>query len=451
MKKITFLLLLLHAARITTAQFSNPEIERLFYAAIEKNDTLQLYSIRQQQTNIDIKNTRYSYLPRAGFNATYTRLNDDIIFPENLQTLLLGTQALLIKEKLGLGFNSALPPQVTLQQVSPIQQKNILKTTANAQVLLFSGGKIKNGIQAYQHQYNTYNYLSEKQKSKIWLDVAEVYDKLALLYASDAIITASEKILNEQTRFVDAAIKNGLATPLDRKKVELALQKMTLKKLENTTSKYILQKKMVQLTGISIQEITALRPTLIPAYAIDTTLTDERPELKALDEGIKATQYKRKAELAEYIPKVVAFGQYEFREKNLSLFDPRWFAGIRLQWNIFDGFTAKNNATKASLEQKALQIQKNTATELIALAKTKYTEDFMTATQKITLKKAAVQLTADTYDFINKQYHNGLTTLTELLSAITDWEKEKFELEQATYEQRKAALQLADLNGTLLK
>lgn len=446
--KITGLLLLCFQAQ---AQHSTPELDRLFEAAMSKNDTLQLYDIRQQQTAIDIKTTKYNFLPRVGFNATYTRLNDDIVFPENLQQLLMGTQALLAKEKLGIPFNTALPAQVPLQPVSPIQEKNIFKTTATGQWLLFSGGKVYNGVKAYEHQQKAYDHLSEKQKSKIWLDVADVYDKLALVYASDEIITSSENILNEQSRFVEAAIKNGLATPLERKKVQLAQQKLDLKKLENVTNKDILRNKLQQLTGVQKETLRDLKPALMAYTQEDISTIHVRPEIKALDEGIKANDFKRKAELAEYIPKVAAFGQYEFREKDLSMLDPKWYAGVRLQWNLFDGLTAKNNASKIRLEQKALEVQKTAATDLINLARSKYTDDLAISTQKVQLKQASIALTADTYDFVNKQYRNGLTTLTEVLNAVNDLEKEKFEMQQALYEQRKAALQLADINGNLLK
>ncbi|MBK8951442.1 MAG: hypothetical protein IPM85_02915 [Chitinophagaceae bacterium] len=46
---------------------------------------------------------------------------------------------------------------------------------------------------------------------------------------------------------------------------------------------------------------------------------------------------------------------------------------------------------------------------------------------------------------------NGLTTITELLNALTDVEKASFEMQQSIYEQRRAALQASEINGTLLK
>lgn len=441
---------MLAISALAHTQLFNPDTKELFVKAVEKNDTLRIYSLRKQQSAVDLKNIRYSFLPRISFNATYTRLNDDIVFPSNLQSLLLGTQALLIKEKAGIPFNTSLPPSVKLQEVAPVQKKDILKTSFNGQLLLFSGFKVTNGIRAIQHQQKSYDYLADRQNTRLFLEIADVYDKTALVYASDAIISSSEKILSEQSRFIESAIKNGLAIPLDRKKIELARQRLILKKLENESSKRMLAAKMNQLTAIDPADFQQMKPQLIPAIADTSIPLKERPEIKALNEGISALRYKEKAELTEYVPKLAFFGQYEARKKELSLFDPQWYAGVRLQWNLFDGLTAKNNAKKIALERKTLEVQKESAGDLLKLAYIHALEDYRVTCQKIILKKTETDLAESTFEYVEKQYKNGLTTISELLIALNDAEKAKFELLQIICEQRKAALQVADLNGTLL-
>ncbi|WEK37871.1 MAG: TolC family protein [Candidatus Pseudobacter hemicellulosilyticus] len=434
-----------------SAQFFNETVKDLYQQATGQNDSLQLFQLKQEQIQVDRQSVRFNYLPRVSFTGTYTRLNDDIVFPENLQQLLMGTQALLIKEKLGMGFNATLPPTVQLQPVDPIQRKDILKTTVNGQWLLFSGFKVSNGLKAYQHQQQAVSHLTQKQQARLWLDISDVYDKMALVSSSDNILVASANILKEQRRFVEGAISNGLATPLDRKKIELAEQQLKLKQLENQTSKRLLQQKMQQLTGAGADNLSQLQPVLTPLTTMVTEAAAERAEILALNEGIEATHYQEKAALADYVPKVAAFGQYELREKDLSLLDPKWFAGLRLQWNIFDGLSARNSARKAALDRKALEVQKKAAQDLITLGRDKAQEDYLLATQKVTLKQAEIALTEDTYDFVNKQYRNGLTGIKEVLDALNDLEKARFGLQQALYEQRRAVLQSADINGVLLQ
>ena len=125
-------------------------------------------------------------------------------------------------------------------------------------------------------------------------------------------------------------------------------------------------KKLLQLTGVPIEQLATLHPALQPVLMnADSLKETERTEIKLLNEAIAATEYKRKMELTDYIPKVAVFGQYEFRKKDLSLLDPVWYAGIRLQWNIFDGFTAKNNAEKSLLDKQVYREQQQQVTETV--------------------------------------------------------------------------------------
>ncbi len=445
----TGLFLFLFTGMVQAQQF-DAALRQLVNSAYEKNDTIRLNNIRVDQARLSEQTTRFNYLPRVSANATYTRLNDDILFPQDMQSLLLGTQRLLIKEGGGLPFNSQLPASVKLQGVPPIQQKDIFKITGNTQWVLFSGFKIENGIKAYRHQQKALAFGNEKQQARLLVEIADLYDKLALLHASDSVIKSSDALLDQQQRYVEAAIRNGLATPLERKKIELARQRLQLRIVENEGSRLTVLERLHQRTGADLSALNRLQPLLQPMLLADDSATAQRSEIKALNEAITATHYQEKAERSEYLPKLAAFAQYEFRQQDLSLLEPRWYAGLRLQWNLFDGYTARNNARKIALDRKALEVQKQAAEDLIYFANAKARHELHTANQRIGMVQAQVALTSETQDFVFKQYKNGLTTITEFMNAVNDLEKARFDLQQAFYEQRRATMQLLDVNGTLL-
>ncbi|MBN8688300.1 MAG: TolC family protein [Chitinophagales bacterium] len=448
-KMVILLFAALLIGKVLQAQLFDAEFKRLLDQAVEKSDTLQLNALRIRQVKLDEQSTRFNYLPRISSNATYTRLNADLVFPSNTQTLLTGAQRLLIKEAAGIPFTTSLPATVKLQPVPPVQEKNILKLSANTQWLLFSGFKVENGVRAFQHQQKALSYGNDRHKAKLAIELSALYDQLALLRAADSVMSRSANVLKEQNRFVTTAIKNGLATPLERKKIELVLQKLELRKAENESNRIVLLEKLQQLTGAGYTFLQQLQPVLEPMLLAGDNIQKERPEISALNEAITASRFKEKAERSEYFPKLLAFGQYEFREEDLSLMDPKWYAGLRLQWNLFDGFTARNNARKAALERKSFEVQKQAAAELLQLGRAKARQEWIMAGQRIRMLQAQESLAAETLGFVTKQYRNGLTTMTELLNALNDLEKAGFDLQQAFYEQRRAGLQLLDTNGTL--
>lgn len=450
MKKIYWMAALLLSIQTIQAQLSDPVLKHLIDKAYEKSSAVKINEIRIQQTQIDRRTAKQTYLPKASVNTTYTRLNDDILFPTDMETLLLGTQRLLIKEAVGLPFNSQLPSSIKLKPVPAIQEKNIFKVTANSQIVVFSGGKVPLALKAIKRQENVLRISNEKERIQLIAEIVNTYDQLSLVLASEKVLSSSAELLNEQNRFAENAIRNGLAIPLERQKVELAQERLHVKQVEFTSNKNILLEKLLQLTGIPIEQLAKLHPDLQPILMnADSLKETERTEIKLLNEAIAATEYKRKMELTDYIPKVALFGQYEFRKKDLSLLDPVWYAGIRLQWNIFDGFTAKNNAEKSSLDKQFYREQQQQVTELYDLAVTKATYEWKTANQKISMAQQQFSLATKIKDFVSKQYQNGLTTLTELLNAYNELEKTGLDLQSAYYEQRKVTIQLLQYKGIL--
>jgi outer membrane protein TolC len=451
-KKITVAFVLFVIVKATHAQVFDGEVKFLIDNAYNNSSEIKINGYKAVQVATDRRMAQNNRLPRVSANATYTRLNDDIVFPQNLQDLLMGTQKLLIKEHLGLPFNSTFPSSIPLTKVDPIQTKNIFKVTGSAQMLLFSGFKIPMAVKATQHQQRAIELLSDKERNKIIISVNEAYNKLALVFASENVLNTSEKVLNEQALFVEAAIKNGLATPIERQKIELAKQRLEFKRVELASNRTLLIEKLNQLTGIANEVLIKLKPNLQPMLVETDTITVKiatRIEIQSINEALQALTYKQKMEKTEFIPKLAMFGQYEFRKQNLSLLDPVWYAGLRLQWNLFDGFTAKENIYKIEMDKKIFEEQKKEISDLQKLGITKAAVEFATANQKINMTREQLVLAEKMFELTNKQYKNGLTTLTELLSSINEKEKTNLDLIAVYYEQRTAAIQLLDVKGIL--
>ncbi len=431
------------------AQQVDPALKLLIKQAFNESHSLHINQLKTAQVKVNRTMAKQFFLPKISTAATYTHLNDDIVFPPQTQQLLLGTQRLLIKEKIGVPFNAALPASITLKPVPPIQDNNIFKITSNTQVILFSGFKSALSQKATLRQENALQYQASVAQVAIVKDIWETYDKLALVNSSDKVIEAMDDYLHAQNRFVEKAISNGLATPLEREKINLARQKLVLKKIELQGNKKMLLEKLAMLTGQEVGNLSGLNPTLEVLLAADEP-AQIRPELLAIDEGIKALELKRKIELTEYIPKLAAFGQYEWRKNDLSLFDPRWFAGIRLQWNLFDGFNAKNEAKKVSIEKEILVHQRIEAEKNSSLTIIKTSIDKETAEAKIVTNTEALRLAEKITDLTDKQYKNGLTNITEWLDAMAGLEKAKQEVLISNYEQRIAMANLLQAKGQLL-
>ena len=434
---------------VSMAQQLNPDLKNLISKGLKKSHTVNILSFNTEQSKIDQKLAKAVFLPKLTFNANYIRLNDDLTFDDDTQNLLIATQKLLIKEAVGIPFNDPFPENIPLTEITNLQDKNILKSSVDLDWVLFSGLEATNAIKASKHKEASLNYIGIAEKDKIALKIIEAYDKLALVYASKRVLNTSETYLDEQEYYVKKAIENGLATPIGRKKIELAQQQLTAKQLDFNHNKTLLVEVLHQLTGENRGSLHLLNP-ILHSFSIDSlSSTEKRNEVKALEEAKKATLYKAKMEKSNFIPKLALKGHYEFIEDDLSLLDPKWYVGAGIKWNVFDGRQSWLKSEKSKIESQKYREQIEDANEMIALSIIKAELTYESSLQNIKIIQKEIELASDTYDMIDKQYKNNLVSINDVLDALNDLEKANFKLQESFFNQRRAVTDLLHAKGIL--
>lgn len=434
---------------VMTAQQLDPVLQDLIHKGLNKNHQIQSNRIDAEQAQVDQQLAKSVFLPKITFNGSFVRLDDDITFDENTQNLLIATQKLVIKDAVGLPFNSTFPDNIPLEEVPNLQNKNILKSSVDLDWVLFSGFEASNALKASRHKETSLNYLGLAERDKVALQIIEAYDKLALVKASKKVLITSEKYLNEQIFYVKKAIENGLTTPLSRKKLELAQQQLAAKQLEFDHNNIMLIELLHQLTGEPKANLRLLEPELQAFANADATTIEKRNEVKALEEAEKATLYQAKMAKSNFIPKVAVKGHYEFIEDDLSLLDPKWFIGAGIKWNIFDGNQSRLKSKKASLESERYRDQIEDVEEMIALSITKAELKYQSALQNTKIVEKEIELANDTYEMVDKQYRNNLASINDVLDALNDVEKANFKLQESYFNERRAVAEMLHAKGVL--
>lgn len=431
------------------AQQLDPALKDLINKGLDKNHAVNIHELGAEQAKVDQKLAKSVFLPNVTLNGSYTRLNDDITFDSNTQDLLIGTQKLLIKEAVGLPFNHPFPENIPLTEVPNLQDKNILKSSVDVDWVLFSGFQATNAIKASKHKEASMNYLGIAEQDKIALQIIETYDKLALVNASEHVLTTSRKYLTEQEHYVKKAVENGLATPIVRKKIELAQQQLASKELEFNHNRILLIEVLHQLTGESRENLALLNPQLESFSTSSLSIGDKRNEIKALEEAELASLFKSKMEKSNFIPKIAVKGRYEFLEDNLSLLEPKWFVGVGIKWNLFDGFQSKLKSQKSVIESQKYRAQIEEAKEMIALSVVKAQLNYESSLQNTRIVRSEIELASATYEMVDRQYKNNLASINDVLDALTDLEKANFKLQESYFNQRRATTDLLHAKGIL--
>jgi len=190
-KKIVYILTLLTVIFMTgtvKAQNFDPTLTGLIKQGIAHSRQLKINDYKIKQTKIDRQIAYKTFLPKLSLNASYTRLNDDIRLDSKLEKLLKGSEKLLIKEALGVPFNTPLPPGIPTSKFPPIMDKNILKSSADLEWVLFSGLEATYAIKATKHKEKALKYAGKIAEKELVKDIIKAYDQLALTLASEKVI-----------------------------------------------------------------------------------------------------------------------------------------------------------------------------------------------------------------------------------------------------------------------
>ena len=434
---------------MSMAQQLDPILKELISKGLDKSHRINVHDLDTEQAKVDQSLAKAVLLPKVTFNGSFTRLDDDITFDDDTQNLLIATQKLLIKEAVGIPFNDPFPGNIPLTEVANLQDQNILKSSVDLDWVLFSGLEVTNAIRASKHKEASLNYVGNAEKDKIALKIIETYDKLALVYASKRVLTTSENYLNEQEFYVKKAIENGLATPISRKKIELAQQQLASKALEFNHNKTVLIEVLHQLTGENRENLTLLHPQLQSLSTALVSNTEKRNEIRALEEAEKASLYKSKMEKSNFIPKLALKGHYEFIEDDLSLLDPKWFIGAGIKWNVFDGFQSHLKSKKSIIESQKYREQIEEAEEMIALSIIEAQLTYESSLQNTKIVQKEIDLASATYNMVDKQFKNNLASINDVLDALTDLEKAHFKLQESFFGQRRSIANLLHAKGIL--
>src|SRR5690554_979440 len=399
-----------------SAQELDPYLQELIEKGINKSQTVKINSIEEEQAVLDQRLAKSTFIPKVTLNGSFTRLDDDITFDQETQDLLQATQKLLIKEAVGLPFNYPLPEGTPLRDAPNLQDKNILKASVEMDWVLFSGLEATHAVKASKHKASSLNYLGMAEKDKIAMQIIQVYDQLALVYASEKVLTTTERYLKEQETFVKRAIESGLATPIERKRIELAQQQLEGKRLDFHHNKTLLVEQLNQLTGEDKEQLRLMVPQL-QSIGIDKMMEGEK--------------------------------RNEFIEDNLSLLDPKWYVGVGVKWNIFDGTQSRIKAKKTELESLKYRERIEEAEEMIALSVINAQMNYEAKLQTVKIIEKEIELAQDTYNMVDQQYKNNMVSITDVLDALTELEKTHFKYQEAVFNQRRAITELLHANGKL--
>lgn len=297
--------------------------------------------------------------------------------------------------------------------------------SANLSVPIYSGGRIKYGIESAKYLVEASKLNTENDKVAIAYNVAQAYNNL---FKANQSIKVLEENLSASQKRDETFLKmenNGLIARNDRLKANLQTSNIELQLLEAKNNYNIANINMDLLLGIpETTEIEVDENYIEEGEDIKTvdyyikTARENRKDLQSLNKQRQAAALGTKAAKAENLPSIAFTGGYVAADipKFLTIYNAV-NVGVGISYNL-SNLWKENSSLKQS---KAREMQLSATNELlndnIKLDVNREYQNTDYSKKRIAVFEKSAEQANENYRITKNKYDNGLATMTELLDA----------------------------------
>ncbi|MBP2616547.1 TolC family protein [Chryseobacterium jejuense] len=297
--------------------------------------------------------------------------------------------------------------------------------SANLSVPIYSGGRIKYGIQSAKYLVEASKLSTENDKTAIAYNVAQAYNNL--FKANQSIKVFEENLVASQKRD-ETFLKmenNGLIARNDRLKANLQTSNIELQLLEAKNNYNIANINMDLLLGLPetteleidqnyIEEGSEVKP--VDFYVNEAR--ENRKDLQALVQQRKAAELGTKAAKAENLPSIAFTGGYVAADipKFLTVYNAI-NVGVGISYNLSNIWKENSSLRQSQAREKQLAATDELLNDNIKLDVNREYQNTDFSKKRIVVFEKSAEQANENYRITKNKYDNGLATMTELLDA----------------------------------
>lgn len=296
--------------------------------------------------------------------------------------------------------------------------RNHYETTITYMLPLYTGGKLEQYgkiTNALQHmsQLDTSKLLNEKifQTTKTFYDISLIDQYINNL---SNIVANIDKLKN----IVKNMKEEGFAKEIDELEVQTRKAEASSMLSQATYNKELAYQYLSFLLNKNVGSIQALtNEAPMPEINVNEFFQNNIDIQKA-ELGLKISDMAIKAQKANFLPTVGAFGEYgsadntpfnQFKDKDF------YTVGVQVEWNLFNGNIDKNNLDKAKVENMKVKEQVELAQKGIGLKIAKLQTVIKSKTADVTSLETQLEFASKVYENYQERYQEGITSISDVL------------------------------------
>jgi outer membrane protein TolC len=299
-----------------------------------------------------------------------------------------------------------------------------LMGSASLTLPLFTSGRISAGIAAAEAQSRGADARLVGAQQELKLSVAESY--VGVLRARRALAVAQSNVtsLEALAGDVDSMFERELVPKNDLLAVQVALADARQNRLRAANAAELALADYNRRLGQPLDRPVELAEVLPQPEPLPSDLdslvamaVERRSEIDALAEQGEALGQLARTERSRVLPQVSLTGSYSYLENGFLDDEDVLYAGVGVQWALFDGGQSRKRAAALERSRRAVQDQRLDLESLIGLQVRQAWLEVEETRQRVLVTADAAEQAEENLRIARERYGAGLGTQTQLLEA----------------------------------
>ena len=385
------------------ARAQDQTLDQLINKALTSNYSVQSSRLDELRTETQIEQVKANARPQVNLVGDYKRY---IKIPGQVVPAAAfgGPEGSYSVLAFGLPYNLSTSVQATQQVYNPLLLIALKTAKVNRETSALQTQKTKEDV-----AYNV---------SAAYYNLQTISQQIAFLRSN---LTATERLI----RITDLRRQNQLAQGIDVDRLQLSktASQAQIESLQATYNQLLNTLKF--LTGTpqtdSLSVRTAIEETTPVTPANEFTIN--RTDLLLLDRQKALNGLDQRTIKAGFVPTLSLYGTanstvYAIGGDNSYLKNvPGYWAGLQLNWNIFDGLARKAKLSQNRIDNQKLDVQLRQTQESISMDIANARNQFLVQQQNLSTNRSQVMLAEKVYIQTQLQFKEGTIDITDLVQA----------------------------------
>ncbi|MDP3581394.1 MAG: TolC family protein [Ignavibacteria bacterium] len=297
---------------------------------------------------------------------------------------------------------------------------------------LFTGFRLVGNIEMNEQLSNATNEEYNKDRSELVFNVKSAYWSLFKA-------TQFKKVMDETVDQIKAHVedaknleKAGMMTKNDILKLDVQLSNVMYQQIEAENAVKLTMVALNNTIGISLNTQIAIASTakltesnFDEVEKLITDATQIRPEVKAADARVRASEAGITLAKSSWYPQVSLYGNYYYSKPNQRImptqnkFDGTWDAGVNLSVNVWDWMTTAHQTDQAEAQAAQAKDGLGMIKDGITLEVTQNYLNMKQAYKKVNLAELTVRQAEENMRVTSDKFKSGLATSADVIDAET--------------------------------